>query len=394
MIGSKIGGKSTHIYKTILIAFLAITLSSGCSKKFTMPREALSKESAWKFHRSNIQSTGEIDGSFNGKLNIVWEQKTGTRTSGPLTLGNGYLVYPGSRKKVKLYNAFDGSYSGYVKTKGHTPTGMIIDDSLAYYVDGPRNSALHCLNLLNRHAIWTSPVKDAVSGSIIINNKLILGLTEGMILAFNTVTGDEEWSFAVKERLLAPPSANKLLLVQPGDKGTVFFVNSENGNEIARRELNEPILVTPAIGELVYLVDMPGHVYALNSDSGNIVWKDSVTGPVWSSPAVNSDYVCISSNTGEFTVFDSKTGQRLWKYDAKEVIKSSPIIVGDYILFGTMSGKLYSMKTGDGTLVSKRDLAGAISQSPVSDGQFIYVATDAGELVCLGDRHEATALNK
>lgn len=384
----------THSRQLIYCAVILTFLVAGCSKKFTMPRESLGRESGWQFHRSNIQSTGEISGAFGGKLNIVWEQKTGTRPSGPLTLGNGYLIYPGSRKKVKIYDSSTGSYSGYIKTKGHTPTGMILSDSLAYYVDGPTRNVLHCVNLLNRHALWTAPVKDAVSGSIIINNKLILGLTEGTILAYNTGNGVKEWFFEAKERLLAPPSANQMLLVQSGDKGTVFFVNSENGNEVTRFTLNQPILVTAAIDDLVYLVDMPGHIYALNGDSGTIVWQDSVTGPVWSSPTVNKNMVCIAGNSGVFTAFDSKTGQRLWNYDAKEVIKSSPIIVGDYVLFGTMSGKLYSLKTADGALVSQRDFAGAIAQSPISDGQFIYVATDAGELVCVGENREATALHK
>ncbi len=383
-----------NIGRLILCAAILIVVISGCSRKFKMPKESLGRESNWPFHRANIQSTGEIDGSFNGKINVIWEQETGTRPSGPLTMGNGYLVYPGSRKKVRIYDGLDGAYCGYVRTKGHTPTGMVISDSLAYYVDGPRNYVLRCFNLLRRKALWTAPVKDAASGSIILNNKLILSLTEGTILAFNTSTGEKEWFFNTKERLLAPPSANQMQIVQPGDRGTVFFVNSENGDELVRKELKKPILATAAVNNLVYLVDMPGNVYALNSDSGNIIWQTSVNGPVWSAPAVNENFVGVSSNTGELHVFDSKTGQRLWNYDAKEVIKSSPIIVGEFVLFGTMSGKLYSLNAADGTLVSKREFAGAISQSPISDGKFIYVATDEGELICLGDSRETATLHK
>ena len=380
--------------KLIFCAVILSLIVSGCSRKFKMPRESLGRESNWQFHRSNIHSAGATDGTFNGALNIIWEQETGTRPSGPLTLGKGYLIYPGSRKKIKFYDAGDGSYSGYVKTKGHTATGLVISDSLAYYVDGPRKNVLHCLNLLNRQSIWNAPVTDVAAGSIIFNNKLILGLTEGSITAYNIDTGEKEWSYKTKERLMAPPCANQKLLVQSGDKGTVFFINSENGIESAQVKLNEPILATAAIADFIYLVDMPGNVYALKSDSGNIVWQSSVTGPVWSAPAVSRGIVCITSNSGEVNAFDSKTGQLLWKYDAKEVIKSSPIIVGDFVLFGTMAGKLYSLKAAAGALVSKREFGGAISQSPISNGQFIYVATDSGELVCLGDSREVASSAK
>ncbi len=379
--------------KLIYCAVILSLIFSGCSRKFKMPRESLGMESNWQFHRANIHSTGAAEGTFNGALNVIWEQETGTRPSGPLTLGNGYLIYPGSRKKVKIYDAAEGAYSGYVKTKGHTPTGMVMSDSLAYYVDGPRKNVLHCLNLLNRQSVWKVPVTDAVSGLIIINNNLILGFTDGSILAFNTGTGNKEWSFETKQRLLAPPSGNQKLLIQSGDKGTVFFVNAENGVESVRLELNHPILSTAAAGDFVYLVDMPGNVYALTIDSGNTVWKSSVTGPVWSAPAVSRGIVCITSNSGDVNAFDSKTGQQIWKYDVGEVIKSAPIIVGDFVLFGTMTGKLYSLKAADGALVFKREFKGAISQSPISNGQFIYVATDKGELVCLGERIETPALN-
>ncbi len=383
-----------NLTQLVLLALLVVIVTSGCSRKFKMPAEALSRASNWKFYRADIQSTGNVKSTFNGKLEIVWEQSTDTKPSGPLTLSKGYLIYPGSRKKIRFYDTAAGAYSGYVRTKGHSPTGMIVYDSLGYYVDGKRDYVLQCVNLLNRNKVWTRPVKDAASGSIIVNDKLILGQTEGIVQAFDLITGELKWSFETKERLLAPPSASLELVYQPGDNGSVFVINASDGQVVSRQKLGSPILGTVAVGDLCYLVDMSGNVCALKNDSGIIVWKSSVTGPIWSAPATDGSRVYVTGNIGEVNAFDSNTGEKLWHFDAQEVIKSSPIVVGEYVLFGTMSGKLYSLKALDGTLVAQREFAGAISQSPISDGQFTYVATDDGELVCLGDTNEVAALHQ
>ncbi len=383
-----------NLFKLVLWAFMGVTVLSGCSRKFNMPAESLTRESNWKFHRADIQSTGSLAGNFRGKLDVIWEQNTDTRPSGPITISKGYLIYPGSRKKIRFYDIAGGSYAGYVRTKGRCSTGMVVMDSLGYLVDGTRNFLLHCINLLNRNTLWNRPVRDAAAGLLIVDNRLILSLTDGSVQAFDLMTGDKKWSFEAKERLLAPPSVAAEFIVQPGDQGTLFIIHTENGQEAARQKLDNPILGTSAVGNFAYLVDMPGNVFAVNYASDSIAWKSSITGPVWSAPAVDENRVYVSSNSGEVSAFTALTGEKLWQYEAQEVIKSSPIVVGEFVVFGTMSGKLYSLKALDGTLVSKREFSGAHSQAPISDGRFIYVATDDGELVCLGDANEVAALHQ
>lgn len=378
----------------LIMSILCMGVLSNCSRKFKMPQESLSRDSNWKFYRTNINSTGSISGKFNGKLGVIWEQDTDTKPTGPLTLSKGYVVFPGARKKIRLYDAPTGDYSGYVRTKGHSSTGMIISDSLGYFVSGPRNCVLHCTNLLNRNSVWTRPVKDATSGSIIVNDKLILSLTDGTVLAFDLMTGDKKWSFETEERLLAPPSSSDGFVYQPSDKGTVFVLDANDGREINKIEMTGAFITAAAHEKFAFIVNMDGNISALDEKSDSIIWTNKVTGPIWSSPAVSDGRVFVASNTGELNVFNSLTGDKIWSYAAGEVIKSSPIVVSDYVMFGTMSGKLYLLNVSDGALISEREFSGAISQSPASDGRFIYVATDAGELFCLGDTNEVAALHK
>jgi len=384
------------MHKRSLLVLLSLILLSanGCARKFTMPAESLNEKSSWQFYHLNTESTGHMDGVFSGKLDVAWEQSSGSHPSGPLTLCNGYLICPGSKKKIKFYDSATGSYRGFLRTKGHSPTGLVILDSLGFYVDGPRKYVLHCVNLLNRKTIWETTVKDAACGSIIINDNIILSLTEGSVLAFDLKTGAKKWSFEAKERLLAPASATGELICQPGDQGTLFMISSINGQELKRTKFANPLLGSASISELVFVADMAGNVYAVNRDSDNVIWKSAVSGEVWCAPAVDGQRVYVATNAGEVSAFQAHSGEKIWSFDAKEVIKSSPIVVGDFVIVGTMSGKLYAFKSIDGSVAAMRQFSGAISQAPVSDGRLIYVVSNDGELFCLGDANEIAALYK
>jgi len=377
----------------ILIAVLLLTVVlSACSRKFKMPRESLSENSTWQFHRLDVQNSGRIEGNFNGKFDVIWENSTGTRPSGPLTLSKGFLVYPDSKKKIRIYEPPTGKYLGYIRTKGHTPTGMVVSDSLGFYVDGPKRVVLRCHNLLNRKTVWEANVKDAVSGSIIVGDKLVLSQTAGLVQAFNLISGKLVWTYTAKERFLVPAVLNGEKIYQTGDDGTLYIIDSDSGVEASKLNLKGPFLGSAAVNKLVYLVNMNGNIYAIDKSTDSVVWESSVTGPVWSSPAVDENKIYITSNSGQLTALDLETGKQLWQFDAKEVIKCSPIIAGHSVLFGTMYGNLYSISSSNGTVESKREFKGAISQSPISDGRLIYVATNDGELVCLGDTSEIAAL--
>jgi outer membrane protein assembly factor BamB len=372
----------------------ALLVSVGCSKKFKMHRESLAQETNWQFHHQDLESTSNKSGNYDGKLNVIWEESFGTRPSGPLTLAKGFLILPDGKKKIRFYQSADGQYRGFLRTKGHTETGVVVKDSLGYYVDGPRKYVLHCVNLLKRKTLWEHQVKDATSGSIIVDNKIIISLTEGIVLAYDLISGEKQWSFQAQERFVAPLSAFGNTIIQPGDNGSLYMIDAENGEEISTQTLDAPALSSAVASSLIYTVDMDGKITAAVTGKNTEVWNAKVTGPVWSSPAVNEKNIFVTTNTGEIAAFDAATGAQIWKHSVGEVIHSAPIVVGDFVVFGTKSGKLFSLNAGNGDPVASRQLAGSISQNPVSDGTFIYVASDHGELFCLGDSNEIAALGK
>lgn len=383
--------RSRRIFIAVLL--LSLIASFGCSKKFKMRRESLERPTSWQYYHSDTQSTGNKSGSFSGKLNVIWERSFRTRPSGPMTLAKGLLIFPDSKKKLLFYESATGEGRGFLRTKGYTSTGMVVKDSLGYYVDGPRRFNLHCVNLLKRKTLWEHQVKDATSGSIIVDNKLIISLTEGNILAYNLITGEKQWSFEAKERFLAPPSAIGNTVIQSADNGKIYFLNVTDGSEENNQKFDSPVLSASAVHRFVYTIDMDGKIIAMDPNDYTQKWQAAISGPVWGSPAVDDNQVYVTNNVGEIYAFDAASGATAWNYFAGEVINCAPIVVGSYVVFGTKTGKLYSLNTTDGSLVASRQLTGGISYNPISDGRFIYVASDNGELICLGDSNEIAALN-
>lgn len=381
-----------HKQIAILIMIATALLTVGCTRKFKMQREALEQPSSWQFHHNDLQSTSKHDGSFSGKLDVIWESSFGTKPSGPLTLAKGFLILPESRKKIRFYESTSGKYRGYLRTKGITGTGVVVKDSLGYYVDGPRRYNLRCINLLKRKEIWKTEVQDATSGMLILGNNLIVTLTRGTILAFDLITGENQWTYSAEERFAAPPSAVENTILQPGDRGVLYRIDSETGDELSAEKLAGPILGAVTAASFVYTIDMNGEIFASGSDQNADGWNSSVKGPVWSSPAVDDHQIYITSNVGEITALDASSGIEVWKYMTGEVLKSSPIVVGKYVIFGTMTGKLFCLDSDSGSEIATRQLKGAISTNPVSDGQFIYFASDEGEILCLGDRGQLADL--
>ncbi|MEE8404625.1 MAG: PQQ-binding-like beta-propeller repeat protein [candidate division Zixibacteria bacterium] len=374
------------------LLFILLIVLAGCSNKFKMPREAIGESSEWAYYKYNIESGGARPGTFSGKLDVVWENSFRNKLSGPLTISNGFLIFPGSKRKIEIFETATGLSRGYVRSKRHPQSGMIIQDSLGFFFEAPRLSRLRCVNLLNKKKIWDSKIKDATAGLIIVDSFLIVSSSEGSIYALNIKTGETGWVYHSEKRLAAPPSSNGDLIVQTTDGGSLLALSASDGEEVFVIEIEAPVLGSAAIDDKVYLADYSGNVYALELDSGEVVWKNKLNARFWAAPALSDGVLFLGSTDGKFYALNSDNGEIVWEFSPGDVIRSSPIVVGDYVLFGTMSGILYSLRAEDGLIASRRELSGSILFSPVSDGRHIFVATTKGELLCLGSTLETASI--
>jgi outer membrane protein assembly factor BamB len=372
------------------IMSLLLFIATGCGKKFRLSEEAAGIPSSWPFYRGEIDSKGAGRAGFTGRLDIIWEADGKARPAGPLTIYHGSLVFPGAKTKVKVYSAETGKYSGYFKSKYGAQSGVVIHERRAYFALSPKRNQLRCLDLSSGKTVWKRPVKDAVSGTIIVDNRLLVGTSAGKLQALNLPEGDIAWTFASDGLFGAPPSYGSGRVFQPGDGGILYALDLATGDELYQAQLDGPVASAVAIGELAFVGDVDGNVYGLRPNDGSIVWQRQLEGPIWASPAVADGRVFVVHSGGELVALNANDGSVLWKYDAGEVIRSSASVAGDYVLFGAMSGKFYSLAVADGSLIASRDLGSAVVQPPVIADSRVYVAVESGNIYCFGDDYEQT----
>jgi len=377
-------------YQRLLIGLLIIVpLALSCSHPYRLTEQQLSRPSPWPFHRGDLSSLGSVhEGTFNGKLDILWERKRGEKPAGPLSVYHGSLVYPGTKNKIRFYDGLTGKEQGYIKSHGAAQTGVAVHDSLAFFATSPRKSWLRCVNLRSGKQLWKQYIKDAAAGSIIVDNKLLISSTDGRLTAYRPEDGSLIWTFEAEGGFVAPPSFANGRVFQPCDNGTLYVISPTDGSELYRVEVDGPMVSAVAVSTMIYATDMFGHVYGIEPEDGRIVWDNRLNGPIWTTPAVSDGRIFVGHSGGELVVLDAADGQILWQFDAGEVVRASAIVVGGYVLVGTMGGKLFSLDAADGRLIEQRQLNGAVAWSPVADGDRVYVATESGMIICFGQKDE------
>ncbi len=375
--------------KYILLLIVIFIIIAGCGKKYSLDKDLINISSEWAYYRGDIASSGAVvSAEFGGKLDIIWEFKSNDKPVGPLTIYNGTLIYPGARNRIKFISADSGKYQGYIKPRGVAQTGLVISDSLGYFATAPQKSKLRCVNLLNRKTLWKKEVKDAVGGSIIIEEKIILSSAEGRLFAFDKITGEILWEFKSKQRFTTPPLFDGTAIWQVSEEGTLFAVAPEDGKEIRNVILQNPVVASLVFDRFLYVCDIKGVVYKVDTSDGHIVWQSETDGASWGAAAVSRNSLIIGHSGGEVLSLSVDDGKIQWRFDAVDVVSASVLKVGRYVAFGSKAGDFFLLEASDGSLVEKRKLRGAVSTAPISNGQYIYVATDKGMITCFGVRND------
>jgi len=379
-----------RIFIFVLIAVGGAAFLASCSRGYKLSVEQLDQPSAWRFHRGDIGGSGAIaTGSFDGHFDVVWERRESGRPAGPLTLDHGALVFPSIRRRFKFFDALTGEYLGKINTKRPSPTGLVVQDTIGCFAVEPRYNDLICLDLLRRDELWRRSVKDASKGSILVEDRLLVGSSTGTLTAYGLADGQPAWTFRADGGFLAPATFGHGSVYQPAHDG-LYALSPADGTERFRVETVGPMVNSVAAADLVVGADMLGHVYGIDPADGRIVWQVRVDGPVWTAPAVADGRVFVGHSGGELVALNATDGSTLWRFRTVEVVRASPLVVGPYVIVGTLAGKLYSLQVADGIMVDRRDLTGGISISPISDGERVYVATEAGYIICFGEEHDQT----
>lgn len=225
------------------------------------------------------------------------------------------------------------------------------------------NGNLYALNADTGEALWVIPAirEKPVRSSPAVDGDTVYFTREDKLLALDTQTGKEKWSFEAFTLARSSPAIGEGVIIFGDNASTIFAVDSRTGTKKWEYSIKYYWVVsTAAISDgVVYIGGDDSYLNALNAQTGEVLWRFKTRGEtIWSSPAVVGGVIYAgdwnysnakdeNGNTlwGYMYAIDAQTGRELWNYKTGGNIVSSPVVDARGVLyFGSLDGCLYALE--------------------------------------------------
>ncbi|MDP3403079.1 MAG: PQQ-like beta-propeller repeat protein [Brevundimonas sp.] len=265
--------------------------------------------------------------------------------------------------------------------------------------------------------LWSQPVDVPIHGApTVAGNRVYVVDVDNQIIAFNTTTGLQDWSYrgiVEPARILraSSPAISGDTVIAPFSSGEVVALRASNGQAVWNQVLSRTSR-TSALSEIRDIAGRPvisrGFVYAV-SHSGVLQAMDIRTGqPRWSLPVagVNAplpvgDVVYVVSKSGELTVINRDSGAIYWTRDLNEgrvrqeggflgfwdkTVRpewSGPILASNRLVLVNSDGEAVAFDPKTGVQTATLRLGAPAYIAPAAYNGALLVLTDDGELVSI-----------
>jgi outer membrane protein assembly factor BamB len=344
---------------------------------------------------------------------------------------------------VKLWSADTGAGADkyLLKLKPY------LDGEALYVVD--HKGLLSAINRANGKIVWRVETELAVSAGVGGGNgMLLLGSSNGEIVAYNEKDGSEAWRAKLSSLMLSVPAVDMGAVVARTVDGSLEAFAVTTGAKLwsykytvpalSLHGTSSPVLVAGAVlsgmdngrlsalalrdGRLLWEtpvaipngrselsrmvdVDMPvlvdrgllyagsyqGRIVALNLEGGQIVW--ATDNSVYNEMSMDEDHLYVADENGHIWSLDRLVGATIWMQDklhARPV--SGTALLGHAVIVGDFEGYLHAMDTADGRFVARYRVGGAgINVPPLIADDVAYVLNREGRLTALKLQYFADA---
>jgi outer membrane protein assembly factor BamB len=292
------------------------------------------------------------------------------------------------------------------------------------------------------HVLWEQTTKLPLSaGPELSGDRLILGTSNGLVIALSSADGKERWRTQVNGEVLAVPrrTDDGKIIVHTLDD-TIFALDEATGKELWRATYPAPILTlrgssTPVIVPKGVIVGLAGgKLVKLDTTDGAPLWEVIITAPsgrselarisdIDADPVVIGRVVLVGTYNGDLAAVDLEGGTVTWRRklsshaglaatdtnlfitDSQDLVwgadpvsgagrwkqerlryrlLTAPTLTGNLIAVGDLQGWLHLIAQTDGRLVGRTRISNhAITTRPVLAGGRLYVYTTDGTLAAL-----------
>ena len=221
-----------------------------------------------------------------------------------------------------------------------------------------------------------------------------------------------DWSSNIgkTERYDYTPALDSSAVYASNAAGEIVKLDANNGRQIWRINIGEPISGGIGIGAGILMVgSKTGNVHAYDA-SGKLLWKSKVSSEILSVPRYFDGLVIVRAGDNHIFGLDATDGNRKWVYErttpALSLRSSVGIVVdGGAVYAGFAGGKMVAIRADNGKLLWEATIAqpkgvteieriADITSLPVIDGPVVYAVAYQGRIAAVDRRSGKVVWNR
>ena len=225
-------------------------------------------------------------------------------------------------------------------------------------------------------------------------------------------TAKIDWSSNIgkTERYDYTPALDSSAVYASNAAGEIVKLDANNGRQIWRINIGEPISGGIGIGAGILMVgSKTGNVHAYDA-SGKLLWKSKVSSEILSVPRYFDGLVIVRAGDNHIFGLDATDGNRKWVYErttpALSLRSSVGIVVdGGAVYAGFAGGKMVAIRADNGKLLWEATIAqpkgvteieriADITSLPVIDGPVVYAVAYQGRIAAVDRRSGKVVWNR
>lgn len=254
--------------------------------------------------------------------------------------------------------------------------------------------------ILKGSLAWSRKFAPIFSSAVAGLGMVYIASTGGYLYALSQSTGDIAWRAEVGNYLTdSTPALEGQTLFVAAHGTTIKALNAQTGATYWTFALAERIEAPPMVVGARVLVASRTTLWTLNATNGTLLWKfhrGAVGWPTTGVPAVAGGTVYVGLGSGSsLWALNLTTGQTVWSFDTGDRITSAPLVSAGIVYIATWHGEIFALDRAHGNMLWVYTLNGKTKQSVIDGvggsmalaGGKLYMGDYRGELICLDGHH-------
>lgn len=346
----------------------------------------------WPVFRGKSSLSGFTDSDIPSSPKLLWKISTENRSKSSPVLSDG-IIYFGDEKGA-IYAV---SADGIVKWKSETGSPAEAPPLVfsGKVIVGSADGILRAFNKVTGKPEWSYKTEGKIAGSANVwesgsRSGVVTGSYDYYLHCVDPGSGKPLWKLETLNYINGTPSIFGNKVVFGGCDGIIRIADVLSGKETDTINIGVYIAASPSISSgRAYFGDYDGKLYCVDLKARKIDWEVSASesaGPITGIPAAGTSSVVIGNDDKYIYCFNINTGVQSWRFRTNGSITGSAVISSSRVLFGSTDGYIYLLNLSDGKKIWSFNAGAPVSSSPIVTRDNFYFLTEDGRLLAFGQK--------